>query len=204
MKVSSVERKINIINNIEYILRSRGETKASFSQRTGVTRATLYKILDGKVSNVQHTTVTRIADFFGVNCEIIENSSLENLEKSEREISIEGDKNPAAIPIIPQSEILACLDKRVGLMVTQYPVTWFFGDVSNMLALKIEKEFGYGFSIGDLLIFRRYSKVEKKQMMLWYSPPDRFSLTNYLDGSNTLHHADALFLGTVVEERMHL
>lgn len=84
MKVSGLQRKENIINNIEYLIKSRGETKASFANRTGVTRATLYKILEGKVSNVQHSTITRIADFFGVSCEVIENSDLEHIESIEK------------------------------------------------------------------------------------------------------------------------
>lgn len=53
MKTTNAQRKINIIKNIEYLMRTRGETKASFSNRSGLTRTTLYKILDGRVNNVQ-------------------------------------------------------------------------------------------------------------------------------------------------------
>lgn len=58
MKTTNAQRKINIIKNIEYLMRTRGETKASFSNRTGLTRTTIYKILDGRVNNVQQATVT--------------------------------------------------------------------------------------------------------------------------------------------------
>lgn len=57
MKTTNAQRKINIIKNIEYLMRTRGETKASFSNRSGLTRTTLYKILDGRVNNVQQSTV---------------------------------------------------------------------------------------------------------------------------------------------------
>nr|WP_238526183.1 helix-turn-helix transcriptional regulator [Candidatus Hamiltonella defensa] len=46
-------------------MRSRGETKASFSERSGITRTTIYKILEGKVNKVQETTLHKIASFFG-------------------------------------------------------------------------------------------------------------------------------------------
>lgn len=78
MKTTNAQRKINIIKNIEYLMRTRGETKASFSNRSGLTRTTLYKILDGRVNNVQQSTVNRISDFFGVSCEEIEDYDLKN------------------------------------------------------------------------------------------------------------------------------
>ncbi|WMU75058.1 helix-turn-helix domain-containing protein [Enterobacter bugandensis] len=202
MKVSGIQRKENIINNIEYLIKSRGETKASFANRTGVTRATLYKILEGKVSNVQHSTITRIADFFGVSCEIIENSDLEHIESIEKTLSPQGDKNPAAIPVVPQSEFVAHMGNRIGLLVTQYPLTWYFGDVSNMVALRVEKNIENIFHPGDILIIKRKSVPKNKQFALFYSEVKGIF---FKKDSNSVSHtplAGELFLGAVVEERI--
>ncbi|AHG19630.1 transcriptional regulator [Chania multitudinisentens RB-25] len=202
MKVSGLQRKENIINNIEYIIKSRGETKLSFANRTGVTRATLYKILEGKVNNVQHSTVTRIADFFGVPCDIIENSDLENIELIEKTLSPEGDKNPAAIPVIPQSEIMLCFEHRIGSLVTQYPVTWYFGDVSNMIALRVEKNMNNIFFPGDILIIRRKVFPSSKQIALFYSKEKGIYFKQNNQAVNEMPQAGERLLGAVIEERI--
>ncbi|WP_254842576.1 helix-turn-helix domain-containing protein, partial [Serratia marcescens] len=61
------------------MLLTRGHTKASFSNRSGLPRTPLYNILAGRVNNVQQSTVNRISDFFGVSCEEIEDYDLEKL-----------------------------------------------------------------------------------------------------------------------------
>lgn len=200
MKVSGLQRKENIINNIEYLIKSRGESKASFANRTGVTRATLYKILDGKVGNVQHSTITRIADFFGVSCHIIENCDLEKIELIEKTLSPEGDKNPAAIPVIQQSDFLLSMDCRIGDLVTQYPLTWYFGDVSNMVALRVERNIGNTFLPGDILIIKRKALPEKKQLSLFYSNATGSYLLR--KSNNIIPFPNELLLGAVIEERI--
>lgn len=202
MKVSGLQRKENIINNIEYLIKSRGESKTSFANRTGVTRATLYKILDGKVGNVQHSTITRIADFFGVSCHIIENCDLQQVELIERTLSPEGDRNPAAIPVIPQSDFISSMGSRIGDLVTRYPLTWYFSDVSNMVALRVEKSIGNTFFPGDMLIIKCKAIPENKQLSLFYSKEKRiYSLrksNNIIDTSI----ADNLLLGAIIEDRI--
>ncbi|MBP2170092.1 transcriptional regulator with XRE-family HTH domain [Erwinia toletana] len=202
MNVSGSQRKENIINNITYIMRSRGETKASLASRTGVTRATIYKILEGKVNNIQRSTVTRIADFFGVACEVIENYDLECIELIEKTLSPEGDKNPAAIPIIPQGEFLGCLEKRVGYLVTRYPLTWYFGDVSNMVALKVESNIKNVFYPGDILIIKRKVYPSDMQLALFYSKDEGFYLSYDQEISRFMYKTDEYLLGTVIEERV--
>jgi len=202
MRVSGLRRKENIINNIEYLIRSRGETKASFASRTGVTRATLYKILEGRVSNVQHSTVTRIADFFGVSCEIIENSDLEHIELIEKTLSPQGDKNPAAIPVVPQSEFVAHRESRIGHLVTLYPLTWYFGDVSNMIALRVEKNIENLFQPGDVLIIKRHSAPDKKQPALFYSEGKGIFFKKDSNSAACISVHGEVLLGIVVEERI--
>ncbi|KOC91554.1 helix-turn-helix domain-containing protein [Winslowiella iniecta] len=204
MKASGSQRKENIINNIEYIMRSRGETKVSFANRTGVTRATLYKILEGKVNNVQHSTITRIADFFGVTCDIIENHDLEQIEFIEKMLSPEGDKNPAAIPVIPQSDFLSCFKMRIGFLATQYPVTWYFGDVSNMVALRVEDNIKNLFFPDDILIIRRHTPPSNKQLGLFYSEKDGMCFRQNNPQEDHMHKYDEILLGAIVEERVSL
>ena len=202
MKISASRRKDNIINNIDYIIKSRGETKVSFSHRTGVTRATLYKILEGKVNNVQRSTITRIADFFGVSCEVIENYDLAHIETVERTLSPDGDKNPAAIPVIPQSAFLASSESRIGQLVTQYPVTWYFGDTSNTVALQVENNINNMFFPEDILIIKRNALPSKKQLALVYSPQKEIFLTSHGDPATFDAEQDSIVLGAVIEERI--
>lgn len=202
MTISRLQRKENIINNIEYLLKSRGESKTSFANRTGVTRATLYKILDGKVGNVQQSTITRIADFFGVPCEIIENSNLERIEIIESTLSPEGDKNPAAIPVIPQSEIISNLDVRIGNLVTRYPLTWYFGDISNMIALWVENNIGDIFLPGDMLIIKRKFLSKNKQLALFFSKEKGVYLRRNNKPIEFKYSHEDFLIGSIVEERI--
>ncbi|QHM72702.1 helix-turn-helix domain-containing protein [Mixta intestinalis] len=202
MKLSGSQRKENIINNIEYIMRSRGETKVSFANRTGVTRATLYKILDGKVNNVQRSTISRIADFFGVPCDVIENYDLEHIETIENTLSPEGNKNPAAVPVIPQSAFLINAGKRVGDLATQYPLTWFFGDVSNTIAMRVENNMSNIFFPGDILIIKRNAIPKSKQLALYYSQEKGLFIGKNDDKILPFQKDKASLLGTIIEERI--
>ncbi|MFI8417072.1 helix-turn-helix domain-containing protein [Serratia sp. NPDC078593] len=202
MKVSGSQRKENIINNIDYIIRSRGETKVSFANRTGVTRATLYKILEGKVNNVHPSTITRIADFFGVPCDVIENHDLEHIERVEKMLSPEGNKNPAAIPVIPQSDFLYHVENRIGNLVTQYPLTWFFGDVSNMVAMLVETKISNIFFQGDILIIKRHSQAQRKQIALFHSKQEGMYTRKNEDNVVYIPTNEETLLGAIVEERI--
>lgn len=108
MKTTNAQRKINIIKNIEYLMRTRGETKASFSNRTGLTRTTIYKILDGRVNNVQQATINRISDFFGVSCEEIEDYDLAKLELLNETLSTEGNKTLPQCPLFLSRVFSGC------------------------------------------------------------------------------------------------
>ena len=60
---SNSEQLAILRDNIQFGLHQGKETKASLSRKTGITRSTIYKILDGKVERVQAATVEKIADF---------------------------------------------------------------------------------------------------------------------------------------------
>ncbi|NHB95350.1 helix-turn-helix domain-containing protein [Photorhabdus stackebrandtii] len=204
MKTSNAQRKTNIIKNIEYLIRTRGETKSSFSNRTGLTRTTIYKILEGQVNNVQQSTILRISDFFGVSCEEIENYDLEQLERLNETLSIEGNKNPSAIPIIPQSEFLSVSGKKIGQLVTEYPLTYFFGDESNMLAIKVESEIGDTFIPGEVIIIKRPPALVTNTPLLYYSQEIGFFIRQEKDDDSIdrRYPKYAQFLGYIVGERL--
>ncbi|WP_445494231.1 helix-turn-helix domain-containing protein [Photorhabdus sp. SF281] len=204
MKTSNAQRKTNIIKNIEYLIRTRGETKSSFSNRTGLTRTTIYKILEGQVNNVQQSTILRISDFFGVSCEEIENYDLEQLERLNETLSTEGNKNPSAIPIIPQSEFFSVSGKKIGQLVTEYPLTYFFGDESNMLAIKVESEIGDTFIPGEVIIIKRPPALVTNTPSLYYSKEIGFFIRQEKDDDSIdrRHPKYAQFLGYIVGERL--
>ena len=204
MKTTNAQRKSNIIKNIEYLMRTRGETKASFSSRTGLTRTTIYKILDGRVNNVQQATVNRISDFFGVSCEEIEDYDLEKLELLNETLSTEGNKNPSAIPVIPQSRYLAVASKKIGQLVTEFPLTYFFGDESNMVAMRIETEIKGSFIPGEVIIIKRPPVLVCDSPLLYHSGKYGFFVVNDKEESSMeKNHQDTVqFLGYIFGERL--
>lgn len=202
MKTSALKRKSNIISNIEYMMRKRGENKSSLALRAGVTRTTLYRILDGKINRVQPSTVTRIADFFGVACDVIEHCSIEELDRIDNLLSIDGNKNPAAIPLIPQSDLLACMETRVGQLIMRYPVTWAFSEGPNLIGMRVETSIGNTFFPGDTLIIKRYSLPDNHQPSLVYSAGKGFHLSALSDSVCCIPREESRLIGTVIEERI--
>src|SRR5471030_2940932 len=94
------EKTERLKSNIKYLIKSRGETQLSLCSASGLTRTTIYNILEGRVVNVQQSTIRKISDFFGVSYNEIETIDLEEKETIESSISLQGNMNPAAVPII--------------------------------------------------------------------------------------------------------
>ena len=46
------ERNEHLKSNIRYLIKSRGETQLSLCNASGLTRTTIYNILEGRVTNV--------------------------------------------------------------------------------------------------------------------------------------------------------
>ncbi|MFC0140106.1 helix-turn-helix domain-containing protein [Erwinia mallotivora] len=204
MKTSGIKRKSYIINNIEYLIRKTGENKTSLALHSGVTRTTLYKILEGKVNNVQNSTITRIADFFGVQCDVIEHYDIEELDKVDSTLSVVGNRNPAAVPMIPQSQLLPSMDMRIGQLVTKYPVTWAFEDGANLIALVVEQEIQKTFFPGDILILKRYSTLQDKQPCLFYNPGKGLYIRepHHTRQEIAFSSVNDKLIGTIIEERL--
>jgi DNA-binding Xre family transcriptional regulator len=198
-RITNAQRNSNIAKNIIFLIEEHAETKTSFSQKTGLTRATIYKILEGKVSHVQQSTVTRISDFFGISCETIENTDLGKMKQMEETLAFNGNKNPIALPIIPATCLRNTLSKTVGQLVQIFDTTWYFSSGGNFIALLIDAEVGETFDVGTLLIVNR-------------SPFKRSLLPSlFLDNNNTLKIRETsseenncdnqeVWLGVLIEE----
>lgn len=110
-------KKNNITKNTEYLLKSREESKLSFSSKSGITRSTIYKLLNGEVRKLQTTTIEKIADFFGVSAKMLESTDIERLEASEKNLSITGNMNPICVPIIEESNSIMLLNENIGDLI---------------------------------------------------------------------------------------
>ncbi|WP_099115654.1 helix-turn-helix domain-containing protein [Xenorhabdus miraniensis] len=202
MKTSGIKRKSNIISNIEYMMRKNGENKSSLAMRSGVTRTTLYKILDGQINKVQHSTITRIADFFGVKCDVIEHCNIEELDRIDNTLSAEGNRNPSAIPLVPQSDVLASMEDRIGQLVMKYPVIWAFEEGANLIGLTVETEIDKIFFPGDTLIIKRYAAPVKNQPSLIYAPEKGFYLHDMSGCAKKVPTINEQLIGIIIEERI--
>ena len=120
------EKTEKLKSNIKYLIKSRGETRLSLCNSSGLTRTTIYNILEGKVVNVQQSTIRKISDFFGVSYKEIETVDFEEKEIIESSVSLQGNMNPAAVPIIKESLLFQSLDKRIGELAATHPLNLLF------------------------------------------------------------------------------
>lgn len=149
------EKNEHLKSNIRYLIKSRGETQLSLCNASGLTRTTIYNILEGRVTNVQHSTVRKISDFFGVSYKEIEQVDFEEKEAVDQSISFAGNMNPAAVPIVPEDQLINCLGKTVGELVTLYPLTYYFGRGHNVLAVLLKHALVDINEPGDMLIVHK-------------------------------------------------
>ncbi|UAN65792.1 helix-turn-helix transcriptional regulator [Serratia sp. JSRIV006] len=197
MAQSNNERKENIIKNINYLIRSRGETKLSFAERINLTRASLYRILDGKVNNVQHSTVEKVANFFGTTYDVIENSDIEKIELKNQLMDISGNKNPSAVPVIPEKDLLKTLNKPIGELVVKYPLTYHFETDSNIIAMEIGSNHSKLFSIGDILIIKRFPANNAVGIKLILTEDNNVVLDEKFENTKK-----GKLIGVIIEERL--
>lgn len=191
------EKNENLKSNIRYLIKSRGETQLSLCLASGLTRTTIYNILEGKVSNVQHSTVRKISNFFGVSYDEIEQVDFEAKEVLDRSLSIEGNMNPAAVPVIKEKQLIHCLDNTIGDLVTRFPLTYYFGAVHNVLAVVLECQRYESYGEGDVLIVHK-GHISGCGDHLAY---DTKSLTVRIVRAENIESSDVCVIGHIVEER---
>ena len=193
------ERSENLKNNIKYLIKSRGETQLSLCNSSGLTRTTIYNILEGKVVNVQQSTVRKISDFFGVSYEEIETISFEEKEIIDSSISPQGNMNPAAVPVIKESLLLQNLDKRIGELATIFPLTYYFGTSFNLIGVLLENEFSGMNEPGDLLIVQKGTASIDKEKLVYDKVSKRLFITTEVD----LALESICVVGDIIEERFN-
>jgi len=194
------ERTEHLKSNIKYLIKSRGETQLSLCNASGLTRTTIYNILEGKVSNVQQSTIRKISDFFGVSYEEIETVDFEEKEIIESSISPQGNMNPAAVPIIKESLLLANMDKRIGELATLYPLTYYFGTSHNLIAVLLESEIDGMNEPGDLLIVQKGSSTDDKEKLAYDKLSGKLLILN-----DVCCDADHMIVvGDIIEERFNV
>ncbi|WP_248764711.1 helix-turn-helix transcriptional regulator [Pseudomonas protegens] len=193
------ERTEHLKSNIKYLIKSRGETQLSLCNASGLTRTTIYNILEGKVTNVQQSTIRKISDFFGVSYEEIETVDFEEKEIIESSISPQGNMNPAAVPIIKESLLIANMDKRIGELAILYPLTYYFGASHNLIAVLLESEINGMNEPGDLLIVQKGSSSDDKEKLAYDKLTGKLLILN-----DVCSDSDRMILvGDIIEERFN-
>lgn len=185
--------------NIKYLMKSRGETQLSLCSSIGLTRTTIYNILDGRVVNVQRSTIRKISDFFGVSYKEIESVDFEEKETIESSVSLLGNMNPAAVPIIKESSLVQSLDKRIGELATIFPLTYYFGSASNLIGVLLENEIPGTNDAGDLLIVRKGSSNGNGEKLIYDKVTRKLFVTN--GGCSDVEAV--CIVGEVIEERFN-
>ncbi|NWE37880.1 helix-turn-helix transcriptional regulator [Pseudomonas yamanorum] len=193
------ERTEYLKSNIKYLIKSRGETQLSLCNAAGLTRTTIYNILEGKVVNVQQSTIRKISDFFGVSYEEIETLDFEEKEIIDSSISPQGNMNPAAVPIIKQSQVMANMDKRIGELATLYPLTYYFGTSYNLIAVLLEHEISGVNEPGDLLIVQKGSSSDDKEKLVY----DCVSKQLFITDEACVSSDRICVVGDIIEERFN-
>lgn len=193
------ERTEHLKSNIKYLIKSRGETQLSLCNASGLTRTTIYNILEGKVTNVQQSTIRKISDFFGVSYEEIETVDFEEKEIIESSISPQGNMNPAAVPIIKESLLIANMNKRIGELATLYPLTYYFGTSYNLIAVLLENEISGMNEPGDLLIVQKGSSTDDTEKLIYDKLTGKLLILN-----DVCFDSDrVIVVGDIIEERFN-
>ncbi|RON32965.1 helix-turn-helix transcriptional regulator [Pseudomonas brassicacearum] len=192
------DRTEKLKNNIKYLIKSRGETRLSLCNASGLTRTTIYNILEGRVVHVQQSTIRKISDFFGVSYKEIETIDFEEKETIESSSSPQGNMNPAAVPVIKESLLIESLDKRIGELAIMHPLTYYFGTACNLIGVLLENEISGINEPGDILIVKKGSSSCAGEKLAYDKTTKKLRITT--DGFDT---DTSYIIGVVIEERFN-
>lgn len=193
------DRTEKLKNNIKYLIKSRGETRLSLCNSSGLTCTTIYNILEGKVVHAQQSTIRKISDFFGVSYKEIETVDFEEKEIIESSASPEGNMNPTAVPIIRESLLLQNLDKRIGELAITHPLTYYFGTACNLIGVLLENEISGMNEAGDILIVKRGLSNGDADRLGY----DKATNTLTIASGNSLNPDTTYIIGDILEERFN-
>ncbi|MHC8352071.1 helix-turn-helix transcriptional regulator [Pseudomonas sp. RT4P38] len=192
------DRTEKLKNNIKYLIKSRGETRLSLCNASGLTRTTIYNILEGRVVHVQQSTIRKISDFFGVSYKEIETVDFEEKEIIESSVSPQGNMNPAAVPVIKESLLIESLDKRIGELAITYPLTYYFGTACNLIGVLLENEISGMNEPGDILIVKKGFLSGDGDKLAYDKTTKKLRITT--EGFDT---DTSYIIGAVIEERFN-
>ena len=193
------EKTEHLKSNIRYLIKSRGETQLSLSSAAGLTRTTIYNILEGKVANVQQSTIRKISDFFGVSYEEIETINFEAKEIIESNVSPLGNMNPAAVPVLKESQVMQHLGKRIGELSTLFPLTYYFGMSCNLIGVLLEHAIAGLNEPGDLLIVQKGACSDDKEKLVY----DRATQKLFITLEPCANSDRLCVIGDIFEERFN-
>ena len=193
------EKTEHLKSNIRYLIKSRGETQLSLSSAAGLTRTTIYNILEGKVANVQQSTLRKISDFFGVSYEEIETINFEAKEIIESNVSPQGNMNPAAVPVLKESQVMQHLGKRIGELSTLFPLTYYFGMSCNLIGVLLEHAITGLNEPGDLLIVQKGACSDDKEKLVY----DRATQKLFITLEPCANSDRLCVIGDIFEERFN-
>jgi transcriptional regulator with XRE-family HTH domain len=193
--MATSSKKVNdcIVKNTCYLIKSREESKLSFSERAGITRSTIYKIINGNVKKIQRGTVEKIADFFGVSVKLLEEYDIASIEASE--VYPGENINPVCVPVIPESEIADIYTQKISKLLVDHASTYCYTIEKNIICVKLHSHKALGYSLNELIFIRRFFSGEGK------SPVAIIQNGNLIIKEKPSPH-DCL-LGYIVEERMY-
>jgi transcriptional regulator with XRE-family HTH domain len=200
MSVSKKRQIENIRKNIDFAIRQRGDSKKSFSECSGVTRTTIYNILNGNVDKIHDSTIDKIATYLETSIYSLKNEDLEQKDIRSHLISVDGNKNPVAVPIMNELEFVRNIHKYIGEMIVSYPVTYHFSDGKDIVAVRVEDCLSKRYTKGNILIINRTPELKKddhRDKLILQSG----LVLNVLPCSYILDERERL-LGVVVEERV--
>lgn len=189
--------KIEMIRcNIKYLLKSKNQNQVSLSDKAGINRTTVYNILEGKVLSVQEKTLKKVSDFFGVSYSEIQDVDLCKRDMENSTMSLDGNMNPIAVPLINESLIFSSLNKKIGRMILGSPLTYYFGSEPNVIGIILSSNIENYYSAGDILIVKRQDVIENL-LLLFLSSKKKLKIIN---DRNNINDKD-IFVGSILEER---
>jgi transcriptional regulator with XRE-family HTH domain len=193
------DRTEKLKNNIKYLIKSRGETRLSLCNSSGLTRTTIYNILEGRVIHVQQSTIRKISDFFGVSYKEIETIDFEEKEIIESSASPHGNMNPAAVPVIRERLLIHSLDKRIGELAITHPLTYYFGTACNLIGVLLENEISGMNEAGDILIVKRGISNDTGDKLAY----DKTTKKPIIISGDSVNSETIYIIGDVIEERFN-
>lgn len=201
MSVSKKRQIENIKKNVDFAIRQRGDSKTSFSENSGVTRTTIYNILNNNVDKIHESTIEKIASYLEINVYSLKNEDLEEKNIRSHLISIDGNKNPVAVPIMNEVEFVRNIHKFIGEMILNYPITYHFSDGHDLVAVRVEECLSKRYTKGNILLINRTPKLtinDHRDKLILQSG----LVLNVLPSSYIMDEKERL-LGVVIEERVN-